>query len=159
MHQGRVGLAGLEHVGDDGEFFEFKRNRAGNVLRFRPGRRQTHCDHLADIADLVSRQDRLDRIFETFEGRGRNDGFDPGEMFCGENGISESFGDVDLLKPRMGDGAAHKGNIASARHANIAHILSPSTEEAMVLLARDRGSDSILCHGQLLLTRNAAELL
>jgi hypothetical protein len=80
-------------------------------------------------------------------------------MFCGENGISELFGDVDLRKPRMGDGAAHKSHVASARHADIADILSPSTQEAMVLLARDRGSDSILCHSQLLLTRNAAELL
>ena len=67
-------------------------------------------------------------------------------MFGGENDVSELFGDVDVLKPRMGNGAAHKCNVASARHADIANILSPSTQEPIVLLARDRGSDSVLWH-------------
>jgi hypothetical protein len=73
-------------------------------------------------------------------------------MFGGENDISELFGDVDVLKPRMGDGAAHKCNVTHAGHADITHILSASTQEPIVFLAWDGSSDSGFCTWQPLLT-------
>src|SRR6516225_6750180 len=70
-------------------------------------------------------------------------------MFGGEDDVAELLGDVDVLEPRMGNGAAHKSDVARAGHADIADILSPATQEPIVLLARDRGSDSVFCHWSL----------
>ena len=146
VHQRRAGLASLQHVGDGRQFFQFERDGAGNVLCLRAGRRQAHGDHFADVANLVSRQDRLDGIFETFQRRGRDDGLDAGQMFGGEDDIPELLGNVDSLKSCMGNGAAHKSDVASAGHADIADILSPATQKSIILLARGRGSDSVFCH-------------
>jgi hypothetical protein len=73
-------------------------------------------------------------------------------MFGGENDISELLGNVDVLKPRMGDGAAHKCNVTHAGHADITHILSASTQKSIIFLAWDGSSDSGFSTWQLLLT-------
>jgi hypothetical protein len=149
VHQRRAGLSSLEHVRDGRQFIKFKRDGAGDVLCFRARRSHTHCNHFADIANLVSRQDRFDRVFETLKRRGRNDRPDAAQVFCGENDVSKLFRDADFLDPRMGHGAAHERDLASASHADIADILSSSTQEPIILLARDRRSDSGLCDRQL----------
>src|SRR5262249_50488052 len=145
MHQGRSRLTSLEHIDDGRQLVEFKCNGAGNVLCFRPRRCHAHCNHFADIANLVSCQDRFDGVFKTLKRRRGNDGLNAGQMRCGENDLAELFGDVDFLDPRMGYGTAYECNLASARHADIADILSASAQEPIILLAWDRGSDSGLC--------------
>ena len=49
-------------------------------------------------------------------------------------------------QPRMGDGAAHEGDVAGAGNAEIGDILAAPAQEALVLLARNGSADTCCEH-------------
>ena len=65
MQQGRIGSTRLEHVGDGGQFLEFERYSACQILRRRPGFSQAGSDQLAGVADTVNGEHRLFGDLET----------------------------------------------------------------------------------------------
>ncbi len=105
-----------------------------------------HCHHFTDIAKLVGRQDRLDRILEALERWSRDDRLDASQILCGENRAAKFFRNLNVPEPSVGDRTSDKSHIACAGKAKIADILPASSQESVVLLAKNRGANSKLCH-------------
>ena len=56
MHKGRFRRARREHVVHGRQFFQIERDRAGDILGLRTGRRDAHREKLTDEAHLVGRE-------------------------------------------------------------------------------------------------------
>ena len=142
----RSGFGGGEHVGDRRELFVFEAECAGDILRFGAAAAHAHRNNLADVAELIDCQDRLTGALEVFQRRRRHDRLDAGQILGGEHGAAKSFGDVDLLQPRVRDWTAHEGHVARAGEMVIADVLASPAQESFIFLAKDRGSDSVPRH-------------
>ena len=143
MDERRAGGERCQHVGDRGQFVVFQRDRARDVLGFGAGRRDAHRDRLADIAKLVRRQDGLAGALEAAKRGCCDNRLDSVEVARGEHHAAEFVGHMHLSQSRVRNGTAHESDVAHARQPEVGDVLTSSAQEPVVLLARDRSTDSV----------------
>ncbi len=146
VHQRRAGLAGGEHVAHDRQGLEIELDLAREILGLRARRRHAHRHQLADIAHLAGGEDRLHRGLEAGKRGVGADGGDPGQVLGNEHPVADRRRDADGLDAPMGQRAAHEGHVQHAGQLDIADVLAPPTQVAVVLLAGEPRADALVRH-------------
>ena len=130
-----VGTPALQHVVDRGQLLELERHGLRDVLGSGAGVGHAHGDELAHVAHLVGREGRLERDLEAGQAGDGTDRLDARHVRGGEDRIAECLGDLDRPYARMGERAAHEGDLAHAREPDVGDVLPAAGQEALVLLA------------------------
>ncbi len=76
----------------------------------------------------------------------RADRLDAGEIGGGEDGILMRVGNGDAADARMGERAAHEGDVLHAGKVEIGHELAAAAHQAVVFLAEKARADALLFH-------------
>ena len=143
----RARLAPGQHVGHCGQFLQVQHDLLGQVLRRGAGGGDADGDGLADMAHPVGCERVLRRGLEAQQGGVGDDCSHAGQVGCGEHLIFRPGRLADAEKPRMGQRAAHEGEVLHAGEAQVGDELALAAQVAAVLDAGDRGADALCDDG------------
>ncbi len=157
VQQGRAWLQALEHVRHHAQILVVDRDLPRDVFGLGASVGHAHGDRLAGEPDLSKRQDRIVGDFVARELGCRPDRFDSFQITGDEHRPSCPGRFLSRTNCRVRNPASDEGNFLHARKLDIGDEIAATAEVAVVLLAREPGSDSIVGH-QCALSRSAQSL-
>ncbi len=146
MKEWRVRQSRCQHIVHSRELLQIDLDARGNILSLGPRPANAHRNELADLPHLLAGEHRLLGRLESRQAGHRDDRLHAGEVRGGERFAAKLVGNVDGAQLCVGERRANEGDVFHARDADIADELAAPAQEAVVLLALNRGAYALVAH-------------
>ena len=136
------------------EFLQIDLDARGDILSLGPRSADAHRNELADLPHLLACEHRLLGRLESRQAGHRDDRLHADKVRGGERLAAMLVRNVDGAQLCVGERRANEGDVFHAREANIADKLAAPAQEAVVLLALNRGAYALIAHLLTFLSRD-----
>ena len=146
VQERRIRQSRRQHVVHSREFLQIDLDARGDILSLGPRPADAHCNELADLPHLLACEHRLLGRLESRQAGHRDDRLHADKVRGGERLAAMLVRNVDGAQLCVGERRANEGDVLHAREANIADKLAAPAQEAVILLALNRGAYALIAH-------------
>ncbi len=146
VQERRVRQARRQHVVDRRQLLEIDLEARSDILSLGACSADAHRDEFADLPHLLRRQHRLLGRLEAREAGHGDDRLHADKVRGGERLAAMLVGNVDGAQLCVGERRANESDVLHPREADIADKLAAPAQEAVVLLALNRGAYALIAH-------------